>query len=88
MGDLNSVPNPRIDRSPSKKSSIPESQIIQYLISFQFKDIYRIFYPNTSNFTFSRNNIQSRIDQIWTNLSITNIDYTEILLISTIESDH
>ena len=33
MGDLNSVPNPRQDRLPPKKSSIPESQLIKFLIS-------------------------------------------------------
>jgi len=88
MGDFNSVPNPRIDRLPSKKSSIPESQLIKYLISFQFKDTYRLFFPNTYNYTFYRSSIQSRIDQIWTNLSITNIDYTDILLDHNTESDH
>ena len=31
MGDFNSVPNPRLDRLPQKKSSIPESQLIKYL---------------------------------------------------------
>ena len=88
MGDFNSVPNPRIDRSPSKKTSIPETQLIKYLISHQYKDIYRFFFPNSQNFTFQRSNIQSRIDQIWTNLSITNIDYTDILSNNLFESDH
>src|SRR6185436_3068786 len=50
IGDLNSVSNPRIDRSPPKKLSISKSQLIQYLISFQFKDIYHTFFPNTSNY--------------------------------------
>jgi exonuclease III len=88
MGDFNSVPNPRIDRLPPKKSSIPESQLIKYLISFQFKDIYRLFFPNIYNYTFHRSSIQSRIDQIWTNLSITNVDYTDIFLDHNTESDH
>ena len=88
MGDFNSVPNPRLDRSPAKKSSIPESQLIKFLHSYQCKDIYRFFFPNTQNFTFQRANIQSRIDQIWTNLSITNIEYTDILTDTILESDH
>ena len=64
MGDFNSVPNPRIDHLPLKKSSIPESQLIKYLISFQFKDIYRLFFPNIYNYTFHHSSIQSQIDQI------------------------
>ena len=88
MGDFNSVPNPRLDRFPSKKSSIPESQLIKYLQSQQYKDIYRFLFPDTQNFTFQRANIQSRIDQIWTNLSITNIEYTDILPNTIKESDH
>ena len=88
MGDFNGVPNPRIDRLPSKKSSIPESQLIKYLISFQFKDTYHLFFSNTYNYTFYHSSIQSRIDQIWTNLSITNIDYTDILLYHNTKSDH
>jgi exonuclease III len=88
MGDFNSVPNPRINHLPSKKSSISESQLIKYLISFQFKDIYHLFFSNTYNYTFHRSSIQSRIDQIWTNLSITNVDYTDIFLNHNTESDY
>src|ERR1041384_1572563 len=88
MGDFNSVPNPRLDRFPPKKSSILESQLIKYLQSQQYKDIYRFFFPNTHNYTFKRANIQSKIDQIWTNLSITNIEYTDILPNILQESDH
>ena len=88
MGDFNGVPNPRIDRFPPKKSSIPEHQLIKFLSSFQFKDIYRLFFPNNTNYTFQHSNIQSRIDQIWTNLSITNIEYTNILHNHSLESDH
>ena len=88
MGDFNSVPNPRLDRLPPKKSSIPESQLIKYLQSQQYKDIYRFFFPNIQNFTFKRANTQSRIDQFWTNLSITNIEYTDILSNLLQESDH
>src|SRR5260363_82481 len=88
MGDFNSVPNPRIDHLPSKKTSVPETQLIKYLISHQYKDIYHFFFPNSKNFTFQCSNIQSRIDQIWTNLSITNIDYADILSNSFFESDH
>ena len=71
-----------------KKTSIPEAQLIKYLISHQYKDIYCFFFSNSSNFTFQRSNIQSRIDQIWTNLSISNIDYTDILSNSLFELDH
>jgi len=88
MGDLNGVPNPRIDHSPPKKTSIPELQLIKYLQSHQFKDIYHFFFSNFPNFTFQRANTQSRIDQIWTNLSITNIEYTDIISNIQIESDH
>ena len=88
MGDLNSVSNPWSDRLSSKKTSIPELQLIKYLQSQQFKDIYRFFFPNSFNFTFQCSNIQSRIDQIWTNISITNIEYTDIIPNNQIESDH
>src|SRR5690349_3844650 len=88
MGDLNSVLDPRINCSPSKKTSIPELQLIKYLQYQQFKDIYHFFFPNVSNFTFQHSNIKSRIDQIWTNLSITNIEYTDIILNNQLESDH
>jgi hypothetical protein len=40
MGDFNSVPNPRKDRNPPKSSSIPESQLLKFLISHQFMDSY------------------------------------------------
>src|SRR6185295_14576102 len=88
LGDFNSVPNPRLDRNPPKNTSIPESQILKYLISHQFKDIYRLFFPLTQNFTFTRSISNSRIDQIWTNLSISQIDYTDILEDISSESDH
>src|ERR1043165_90799 len=64
LGDFNSVPNPRQDRNSPKNTSIPESQILKYLISHQFKDIYRLFFPTTLNFTFSRSTSNSKIDQI------------------------
>ena len=88
MGDLNSVPNPRQDRLPPKKSSIPESQLIKFLISQQFKDTYRLFFPKKSKFTFSRADSYSRIDQIWTNISVTLLDYTDIVSELQLESDH
>ena len=88
MGDFNGIPNARIDRNSPKKISIPELQLIKYLISHQFKDSYRTFFPNSKNYTFHRQNIQSRIDQIWTNLLITNIDYADILHDNILESDH
>src|SRR5260364_312386 len=87
MGDFNSTPNPKLDRHPSKKTSLPESQLIKTLKP-HFQDIYRLFHPNSAKFTCSHKNSYSRIDQIWTNLSISLIDYTDILdTISTI-SDH
>src|SRR5260363_387208 len=52
IGDFNSVPNPRLDRSLAKKFSIPEFQLIKFLYSHQCKDIYYYFFPNTQNFTF------------------------------------
>ncbi|CAG8818171.1 17020_t:CDS:1, partial [Cetraspora pellucida] len=64
LSDFNSVPNPHQDRNPSKNTSIPESQILKCLISHQFKDIYRFFFPTTLNFTFSCSTYNSRIDQI------------------------
>ena len=88
MGDFNGISNSRSDRLPPKKTSIPELQLIKYLQSQQFKDIYHFFFPNSFNFTFQRSNIQSRIDQIWTNISITNIEYTDIIPNNQIESDH
>ena len=88
MGDFNGISNSRSDRLPPKKTSIPELQLIKYLQSQQFKDIYRFFFSNSFNFTFQRSNIQSRIDQIWTNISITNIEYTNIIPNNQIESDH
>ena len=72
----------------AKKSLIPESQLIKFLYSYHCKDIYCFFFSNTQNFTFQRANIQSRIDQIWTNLSITNIKYTDILTDTILKSDH
>ena len=86
--DFNSIPNPHQDRNPPKNTSIPESQILKYLISHQFKDIYRLFFLSTLNFTFSRSTSHSRIDQIWTNLSISQIEYTDILEDISSESDH
>ena len=88
MGDLNSVPNPRQDRLQPQKSSIPESQLIKFLISQQFKDTYRLFFPKKSKFTFSRADSYSRIDQIWTNISVTLLDYTDIVSELQLESDH
>ena len=49
MGDFNSVPNPRIDHLPPKKTSIPELQLTKFLISHQYKDLYRFFFPDTKN---------------------------------------
>ncbi|CAG8836684.1 2628_t:CDS:1, partial [Cetraspora pellucida] len=54
LGNFNSVPNPHLNRNPPKNTSIPESQILKYLISHQFKDIYQLFFPQTHNFTFTR----------------------------------
>src|SRR5205814_538321 len=88
MGDFNGVPNARLDRNPSKKTSIPELQLIKYLISHQYKDIYRHFFPKTKNFTFNRSHSSSRIDQIWTNLSTSIIDYTDIISDNILDSDH
>ena len=41
--DFNSIPNPCIDHSSSKKISIHKTQLIKYLISHQYKDIYHFF---------------------------------------------
>ena len=71
-----------------KKSFIPESQLLKYLISHQHKDTFRTFHPQVEKYTFERKNIFSRIDQIWSNLSITNIEYADILTENILESDH
>ena len=87
MGDLNSTPNPKIDRSPSKKSHLPESQLIKFLKP-NFYDTYRLFHPDTNKYSCFHKNCYSRIDQIWTNLHITLLNYTDILDTTPIDSDH
>jgi hypothetical protein len=88
MGDLNSTPNPKIDRSPPKKSSIPESNLLKYLKQNHFYDTFRLFYPTDKKFTCSHRNSFSRIDQIWTNIHITLLDYADILSDTLTDSDH
>jgi exonuclease III len=87
-GDFNNVPAPNIDRKPPKKSSHPESHLIRYLKTHQFIDTFRLFNPNYTKFSFSRSSSQSRIDQIWTNLSATQLDYADILENEITETDH
>src|SRR6185295_1728796 len=79
MVDLNGVPNPKLDRLPPKSSNIPEHSLLKLLKSLQFYDTYRLFFPSTSTFSFIHNNSYSRIDQIWTNIHITLLDYADIL---------
>ena len=88
LSNFNSVPNSQLDRNPPKNTSIPESQLLKYLISHQFKDIFRLFFPQTQNFTFFRSNSSSRIDQIWSNFNISQIDFTDILSNNLSDSDH
>ena len=88
IGDLNSTPNPRLDRFPAKKSSIPESQLIKFLISQQYKDTFYLFFSKETKYTFSRENSQSKINHIWTNISATLIDYTDIIPELQLESDY
>jgi exonuclease III/ribonuclease HI len=87
MGDLNSTPNPKIDRLPPKKSHLPESQLIKFLKP-NFYDTYRLFHSDTNKYSCFHKNCHSRIDQIWTNLHITLLDYADILDTIPIDSDH
>jgi exonuclease III len=88
MGDLNGVPNPKLDRIPQKNSNTPEHSLLKLLKSLQFYDTYRLFYPSTSMFSYIHNNSHSRIDQIWTNIHITILDYADILPNPFTSSDH
>jgi len=88
MGDLNGVPNPKLDRIPQKNSNTPEHSLLKLLKSLQFYDTYRLFYPSTSTFSYIHNNSHSRIDQIWTNIHITLLDYADILPNPFTLSDH
>jgi exonuclease III len=88
MGDLNSTPNLKIDRLPPKKSSTPESDLLKYLKQNHYYDTFRLFYPNIQKFIYSHRNSSSRIDQIWTNIHITLLDYTDILDNVITDSNH
>ena len=79
MGDLNGVPNPKLDRLPQKNSNTPEHSLLKLLKSLQFYDTYRLFFLLTPTFSYIHNNSHSRIDQIWTNIHITLLDYADIL---------
>ena len=87
MGDLNSTPNPKIDHSPSKKSYLPESHLIKFLKP-NFYDTYRLFYLDTNKYSCFYKNCYSRIDQIWTNLHITLLNYADILDTTPIDSNY
>ena len=87
MNDLNLTPNSKIDNSPSKKLYLPESQLIKFLKP-NFYDTYRLFHPDTNKYSCFHKNCYSRIDQIWTNLHITLLNYADILDTTLINSDH
>jgi hypothetical protein len=88
MGDLNGVPNPKLDRIPHKTSNTPEHSLLKLLKSLQYYDTYRLFYLSTSIFSYTHNNSHSRIDQIWTNVHITLLDFADILPNPFTSSDH
>ena len=69
-GDFNSTPNPRIDRhnkakSQNKSKSNPECKTLDFLMSANFQDTFRVFHPSNQHFTWENKNYKSRIDQIW-----------------------
>ena len=88
MGDFNSIPNPSIDRLPAKKSRTPENDLLKFLKNNQFYDTFRLFHNQTKSFTYNHKESQSRIDQIWTNIHITLLDYADIHLHTYLDSDH
>jgi hypothetical protein len=88
MGDLNRVPNPKLDRLPQKSSTTPEHPLLKILKSLQFYDTYRLFFPSIATFSYTHNNSHSRIDQIWTNIHITLLDYADILPNPFTTTDH
>ncbi|CAG8666325.1 1451_t:CDS:1, partial [Diversispora eburnea] len=67
MGDFNAVPSPNIDRNNDNNSYTPESEIFPLLSSRDLIDCYRVIYPESSGYTWQRDNSseQSRIDAIW-----------------------
>ena len=88
MGDLNSTPNPKVDRLPTKKHNSPENKLLKILKYHNFYDTFRLFHPSSIKFTYTHNNSASRIDQIWTNIHITLLDYADILQNPFTTSDH
>ncbi|CAG8598410.1 5241_t:CDS:2 [Diversispora eburnea] len=67
MGDFNAVPSSNIDRNNNSQSQIPESKIFPFLTSRELIDCYRTMHPESSGFTWQRDNstAESRIDAIW-----------------------
>ena len=88
MGDLNGTSDPKIDRLPAKKYNSPENQLLKLLKYHNFQDTFRLFHPSSVKFTYTHNNSASRIDQIWTNIHITLLDYADILQNPFTTSDH
>ena len=88
MCDLNSTPNPKVDRLLTKKYNSPENQLLKLLKYHNFRDTFRLFHPSSVKFIYTHNNSASRIDQIWTNIHITLLDYADILQNPFTTSDH
>ncbi|CAG8626434.1 10438_t:CDS:2, partial [Diversispora eburnea] len=67
MGDFNAVPSPSINRNNNNQFNIPESEIFSILTGKDLIDSYKITHPDSSGFTWKRDNSreQSRIDAIW-----------------------
>ena len=88
IGDFNSVFNLSIDHFLAKKSRTPENDLLKFFKNNQFYDTYRLFHPQTKSYTYNHKGSQSRIDQIWTNIHITLLDFADIHSHTYLDSDH
>src|SRR4051794_23468308 len=64
MGDFNAICNLWINKLPIKTNSYKDSNI-ELLQTLNFTDTFRELHPHQKEFSWSKNNSQSRIDLIW-----------------------
>ena len=65
MGDFNYVPDQTLDRK-CPRSQHKKFPLYKWLYKQEFVDSYRVINPDSKEFTWSRQDQSSRIDQIWT----------------------